>query len=323
VPPQRAGGVYDFARKLSNAIGGNSTCLVHLSNENATDWRVEPGDTVILQMSGYGFDNRGVPLWLIQEVEERRKHFGTFGVYFHELYAFGPPWTSSFWLSPTQRLIARRICEMSDFWMTNRVGSALWLKRFAVDKPHAVLPVFSNVGEMTSPPQTRLPKVIVFGSAGLRQVTYRAAGKKFFDWAKSALLEIHDIGAPLADRQLAATLSERGVVQHGRLGEEEISEILKDSMFGLLAYPVDYVAKSGVFAAYAAHGLCPILVSESNAEADGLISGRHYFSNVPKQTDFHRHADVVGRSVWEWYQPHQLEQHAEAIRGLVRCQEGL
>ena len=316
------GGVYDFACKLSEAIGPNGVGLVHLSKVNATDWKVGPTDAVVLQMSGYGFDKRGAPLWLLNELENRRKQIMTLGVFFHELYAFGPPWSSAFWLSPVQRHIARRLAEMSDFWMTNREGSAQWIEGFAGDKPHAVLPVFSNVGELNALPHVRPRKVIVFGGAGLRQATYQAAGDKLFAWAKSASLKIHDIGPPLADRQLADRLGAEGVALHGRLDEIEISRIMKDAMLGLLAYPVEYVAKSGVFAAYCAHGVCPVLMSESYVQADGLVAECHYLPGFAGRSISIADATAVGQSAYEWYQPHRLHRHADAISGFLRDREG-
>lgn len=323
VPQLHSGGVYDFACHLQEAIGESDVCLIHLSALNVAGWKIGPSDMVVLQMSGYGFDKRGAPLWLLHELEKRRKHIKTFGVFFHELYAFGPPWSSSFWLSPVQRHIARRIAELSDFWMTNREESAQWLGRFVSDKAHAVLPVFSNVGELKALPKARLPRVVVFGSTGLRQATYKAAGDKLFAWVRSKSLEIHDIGAPMADRQLADRLRARGIVMRGRLGEEEVSQAMKDAMFGLLAYPVEYVAKSGVFAAYCAHGVCPVLMSENYARADGLVAGRQYISGFEDRTIAIAAASAVGQSAYEWYQPHTLKRHADAIRGFMRDREGL
>ena len=224
--------------------------------------------------------------------KRRREHIKTLGIFFHELYAFGPPWSSSFWLSPMQRHIARRLAEVSDFWMTSREGSAQWLRQYAGDKPHAVLPVFSTIGEPDSIAQARSPRIVVFGSAGLRRATYQAAGDKLFAWAKQASLEIHDIGAPITDAQLAVTLRANGVIQHGRLGDEAIRRLMQDALFGLLAYPVEYVAKSSVFAAYCAHGICPLLISNNYAQADGLEAGRHYLPGVPDAGEFSQAASI-------------------------------
>ena len=312
----QSGGVYDFTCKLREAIDPDSVRLVHLSKENAVDWKVEPGDSVILQLSGYGFDKRGAPLWLLDEIKRRRKHIKTLGIFFHELYAFGLPWSSSFWLSPVQRHISRRLAEMSDFWITSREGSAQWLKRFAGEKPHAVLPVYSTIGEPDSFTEVRSSKVVVFGSPGLRQATYRAAGEKLFDWAKQVSLEIHDIGTPITDEQLSATLSAEGVIQHGRLDDEAVRRLMQDALFGLLAYPVEYVAKSSVFAAYCAHGICPVLISHNYAKADGLVAGNHYLPGLTEAGDFLQAASI-GQAAWGWYQPHGLDIQATTLLELM------
>jgi len=322
IPPLKSGGVYDFSCKLQAAIGPDAVNLVHLGKSNVDHWRVGSDDSVVLQMSGYGFAKRGAPLWLLRELETRRKAIKTLGIFFHELYAFGPPWSSSFWLSPVQRHIARRLAELSDFWMTNRQGSAQWLRRFAGDKPHAVLPVFSNVGESVAPSQLRLPRIVVFGSPGLRQTTYRVAGDKLFSWAKQASLEVHDIGSPIADVQLAETLRANGVIQHGRLDEHEVGRLMEDALFGLLAYPVEYVSKSGVFAAYCAHGICPVLISKNYVQADGLVAGSHYLPGVPDAGALSK-AQHIGRAAWEWYRPHSVSSNVKTMRNLVKLTKGI
>lgn len=318
LPTLKKGGVYDFALRLQEAIGketiGKETMiLVHVSKENIVDWKVGPDDTVILQMSGYGFAKRGAPLWLLRELEMRRKDIKTLGFFFHELYAFGPPWTSSFWLSPVQRHIARRLVVLSDFWMTNREGSAYWLRRFAADKPHAVLPVFSTIGEPVEQSEIRLPRVIVFGSVGLRQKTYEAAGEELFAWAKREFLEIHDIGLPITDMQLAETLRAKGVIQHGRLDEREVGRLMEDAMFGILAYPVHVLTKSSVFAAYCAHGVNSILISDDYKTTDGLVSGKHYLPGIPSDFDTDFMALSHGYVAWLWYQEHNLAIHAKTL----------
>lgn len=313
LPPQKMGGVYDFACELREAIGRDTVRLVHLSEAIVSEWEISRGDVVILQMSGYGFAKRGAPFWLLRELEQRRNRIRSLAVFFHELYAIGPPWTSSFWLSPFQRHVARRLAELSDFWITNREGSAQWLRRFAADKPHAVLPVFSNVGESASPATVRAPRIVVFGSAGLRQKTYQAAGRELFAWAKRASLEIHDIGPPITAAGFSTALHSMGVIQHGALDGNDVDLLMREALYGVVAYPVEYAAKSGVFAAYAAHGICPLLISENYAQADGLVAGRHYQPGVLSAED-HLKATSIGRAAWDWYQPHRVSRHSDVVK---------
>ncbi|ACK80403.1 hypothetical protein AFE_1347 [Acidithiobacillus ferrooxidans ATCC 23270] len=300
-------------------MGPDIVHLVPLSVGNAGEWQTRAGDLVVLQMSGYGFSKKGAPLWILREMEKRRHEIKTFGVFFHELYAFGPPWKSAFWVSPVQRYVVRRLAEMSDFWMTNREGSAQWLRQYAGHKPHAVLPVFSNVGEPKSLPAARKRRLVMFGSAGLRTVTYRSAGKELFQWAKRQSVEIHDIGSTVMDMQVVDTLKANGVMQHGRLKASEISDLMRDSLFGLVAYPVNYVAKSSVFATYCAHGLCPVILSKGYAPSDGLVAWQHYLPGVPTGIVDTYKAQRIGENAWEWYQPHGIWQHASVLNELLHA----
>jgi hypothetical protein len=321
VPPGQSGGVFDFAMKLQNQLGGESAQVIHLAEANAADWKVGPGDVVFLQMSGYGFQKRGVPLWLLRELRARRMDIATLGIFFHELYAFGPPWTSSFWLSPVQRHIAWQLAGICDFWMTSREASAAWLRRHAAGTPHHVLPVFSNVGETAAYRRSRAPRIAIFGSPGMRHRAYRAGGQALFDWARRAALELHDIGLPLTDGKLTHALRAQGAILHGRLDEGQVSGLLAESAFGIAAYPIDYAAKSSIFAAYCAHGVCPVLLSESYAPADGLSPGVQYIAGIPGEEIGLDSVHRVGEAAWNWYQPHRLQNHGEALRRFARIGE--
>ena len=314
VMPDVQGGVDDFARILQAEIGPDIVHLVPLSVGNAGEWQIRAGDSVVLQMSGYGFSKRGTALWLLREMERRRNEIKSFGVFFHELYAFGPPWKSAFWVSPVQRNVVRRLAEISDFWMTNREGSAQWLRQYAGHKPYAVLPIPSTIGELKSLPDARRGRVVVFGSAWLRTHTYRAAGRALFQWAHQQSIEIHDIGSPVTDRQVVDALTSNGVCKHGRLEGDNISDLMQDALFGIIAYPVDYIAKSSVFAAYCAHGICPIVLSKKYMPSDGLLSGQHYLPGVPAGIVGDNKVQQLGKGAWGWYQSHTVVSHGNALQ---------
>lgn len=273
---------------------------------------------ILLHYSGYGYAKRGAPLWLLKKLQAERSNIKTLGVYFHELYAFSPPWGSAFWLSPVQLHIARRIAELSDYWITNREVSAEWLRRFAADKPHAVLPVFSNVGEVATYSSNRLKTIVVFGGAALRASTYRAAGDSLFKWVRTQGLELHDIGPAMNDRAVNNSLIQAGVTVHGRLATIEASHILSKASFGLVKYPVEYVAKSGVFAAYAAHGVCPILISDIFETSDGLVIGENYLSGLPDEIVNEAKSRYIGQLTWEWYQSHRIGVHVSEQLNLLQ-----
>lgn len=311
VPAGCRGGVYDFACRLRDYIGSDKVTVVDVCERSCGRWRIDDGDRIFLQMSGYGFHRRGAPRWLVKEVEARRDKMTAFGVFFHEVYAFGPPWRSSFWLSPVQRSISRRLVELSDFWITSRELSAGWLGSSGGVKPHSFLPVFSTIGEPSAYANERSPNVVIFGSPGLRAATYMAAGRGLFSWALQHKLQIHDIGAPIEDARMAARLRDCGVIEHGFTDVAIVRSLLNTAIFGLLAYPAAYVAKSSVFAAYCAHGVCPVLFSRKYAAADGLSVGTHYLKELP---DLNSQAvSEVSLAAFAWYQPHRLSVHAKIL----------
>lgn len=311
--PAQEGGVVDFAFSMQSALGHDTDRVVRYSKDNVGLVRLN-NDVVLLQYSGYGFEKRGAPLWLLRDLQRKRKDIRKLGVFFHELYGFAPPWRSSFWLSPLQRHVTRGLAELSDFWMTSRQISGQWLSRFADDKPHAVLPVYSTIGETGKYVEVRRKKIVVFGRSGLRLESYRAAGNRLFDFAKQHDLIIHDIGPKIQDAEMQTKLENNNVVQHGRLESDAVSLQLSDAMLGLITYPTDYVAKSSVFAAYCAHGVCPILLAEKYVAVDNLYPQQHYLSRIPDTGMDALKAISIGKSAWDWYQEHNISKHMSALK---------
>lgn len=322
--PPVQGGVFDFVETLQASCWLNQAPLFQVIrlelSEHLPTVPLQAGDIPVIQYSGYGYAKRGAPLWLLDRVKAWRQANIKTGIFFHEVYAFGPPWRSSFWLSPVQRHIARRLVELSDFWMTSREGSAVWLRRVAggkPHKPHAVLPVFSSVGERPTYAPHRQPRIVIFGGAGLRKATYRAAGSALFDWARKQGLEVHDIGPEITDAGFTAELCRAGVICHGRLAAEDVSKLLTDAMFGVVIYPVEYVAKSSVFAAYCAHGVCPVLISKRYMPVDGLMASEHYMADIPTGVLKRGDIDPVATAAWKWYQTHRVQAHVNTLKKLL------
>ena len=95
---------------------------------------------------------------------------------------------------------------------------------------------------------------------------------------------------------------------------------MENALFGLLAYPVDYVAKSSVFAAYCAHGICPILYSKNYAQADQLKPHVHYLPGSMAYGSKSK-AACVGQAAFEWYRPHRLAAHVATLQQLMGSRE--
>lgn len=310
VIPPGPGGVYDYAHLVSRGLDAP---VVELAADSPID--AYGGRLLCLHFSGYGFQKRGVPFWLLRAMREMRPRFDNIGIVFHELFAVGPPWRSAFWLSELQKHIARELLGLADFWITSREGSARWLH--SVQKrevPHRVLPIFSNVGELGPVHRPREPRLVVFGTREVRA--------KAFDWQDGAIfrcaqrhgLRIHDIGASFeADSPIGSRLARAEAVVHGKQPAEAVSALLADSSHGVVAYDLDFVAKSGIFAAYAAHGACPVLLAPSYEEADGLVAGRHYLPGFESVGQVSHDAALIGKQARDWYEPHRVAVHQAAL----------
>lgn len=311
VPPG-TGGVRDYATVI-----GQSLQAPPFEITRSTDVSSLSGECLLLHFSGYGYQQRGVPLWLVEQVGRLRGRFQAFGVVFHELYASSPPWGSAFWLGAWQKRIARQLLDLSDFWLTNREESGRWLLARREAAPHRVLPVFSNVGEPASIDADRAPHLVVFGGPGVRANVYQWGGGEVFDCARSRGLVIHDIGPPLQDAGLAQRLVLEKAVVHGKLSAQAVSQALSGARYGALSYPLDYASKSGVLAAYSAHGLCPILLWNDYRPHDGLVANLNYLPGFGALGNVD--AASVGRQARQWYEPHCVEAHVAALRAM--CSE--
>ena len=107
-------------------------------------------DAVLVHYSGYGYAKRGAPVWLVEGLRRWRARapHRRLAVMFHELWACGTPWTSSFWMSPVQRALVSALLRLADALLTSTDLYARRLRRLAPERaPVAVLSVPSNIGE--------------------------------------------------------------------------------------------------------------------------------------------------------------------------------
>lgn len=301
--------------------------IVRLRFHNAAHLRetleliVPPGTPVFLHYVGYGYQKRGCPRWLAQGLERWRRNGKErrLAVMFHELFAFGPVWTSSFWLSFLQRRITARVARLADTCVTNMSMYANRLGRFA--PRHAgkvtVMPVFSTMGEPADlrPSRQRQPWLVLFGGgAWTTDAVAKHAAK--LDQACAALScdRIIAIGAP----GRIAWSGHAAFEETGILPAAEVSTILGQARAGFLGYFPGYLGKSTIFAAYCAHGLLPIFPEPNPSELDGVMHRIHYLTlddlieDCPLET-----IDSVVANSRQWYQRHDLAKAAGTVAQIL------
>ena len=160
-------GVGTYAAALAGALGGDARFLVcdpawsgggngarAIPARTAADLLAaieatgETG-TALLHYANYGYQRRGCPEWLVAGLG---RWGGRLVTIFHEVWASGPPWRSSFWLRPIQRRLAATLARRSESLATTLEIYAGMLRPWSHGREIAVLPVFSTVGEPAAAP---------------------------------------------------------------------------------------------------------------------------------------------------------------------------
>lgn len=320
--PPGSGGVRDYADCLRQAwlargiaselIEGRATIAGQPSLASRLCALVPAGGgklAVVVHFSGYGYAQRGLCQWLVDELRVMKARHGDavrLIVMFHELFATGMPWRSAFWLAPLQSSVARQLARLADALWTNTNHHADWL-RGAADggQPVQVRAVFSNVGEPVDLPSwnARRPHMIVFGSAVTRQRALSAIPGHEPALIRLGITDLVEVG----DGPSQSPGQDGLPIRHlGRMSPQALGALLCTSRFGLLDYPARYLGKSGVFAAYAAHGCVAVNLSERHGDADGLRAGIDYIDLHGGHSNASEALTQMSRRLNRWYGGHSL-----------------
>jgi len=243
----------------------------------------KPHQTILLHYVCYGFHKYGVPFWLIRALKkftkDPRNRLITF---YHELYAFGPPHRSEFWLSLIQRNLIKRVFKYSSAHITN---CHKYQKQLLLWNPKAEIKlafVFSNIGEPSNIGPKKQGSCAIFGSPGRRRRIYRNLEPYLKSLKKLGVDKFIDIGNPLPENELSKF---RHLIETtGFVTPQKASEILSAAEFGLAYYNPDEVQKSGIFAAYLAHDTKIINLTEQNTFGDLSLHQEEYESRSISHT---------------------------------------
>jgi hypothetical protein len=326
--PNWLGGQEVDGFKISKVAEQTSEKL--LSTLNDIDSETFP---IILHYVGTGYARRGCPFWLVDGLAQYQagspRELVTM---FHETYGSGPPyygadppWISAFWLAPFQKRIASRLVLMSSSCVTSRKHFCSQLKHLihGYRRDFSIAPVFSNVGEAANCPaiKDRQPILVLFGGSRSRARVYEEFSAGICNTCKILEIEkIYDIGP-----STNLNITEYNNVPVVTLGEKttvEIGEILLSSRAGMLNYHPEFLAKSGMYAAYSAYGLIPIVASTNTVKVedmDGLRAGEHYWmiDSITSKLNLEI-GQTVSSNAYTWYQSHNLSVHAQIFANSIR-----
>lgn len=291
--------------------------VVEVSREPASlAAALDGAEHAILHYAGYGYHPRGVPRWLAKGLSRTD---GALWTQFHEVWATGPPWRSSFWLAPLQRRIVGSIGDRSARISTSLDLYARLLRSRLSDprREIEIRPVISGIGETDEslPFACREPRLVLFGGPGVRRRAYTEASEAIEAAARTLeLAEIWDIGPGVVSPIALGPLKVRRL---GPLPASEVSAILAASAAGFLSYPLGFLGKSSVFAAYAAHGVLPICAGRPIATADRTASGpkagvEFWDAGAPTPHP-PTEPSLLADAARSWYEGHSVTRQTEAI----------
>ncbi len=274
--------------------------------------------TVLLHFSGYGYARRGLCFWLVDGLARWKaaapgRRLVTM---FHELYASGPPWRSSFWTSWPQRRIACALGALSDSMVCGYALIARRLRAWFPTRRVVVMPVFSNVGELQAPAPLgdRDGVAVVFGSRGWRSLVYRSPIVRTARVGWLGVERIQDIGPGVPDAPLPDGLP----VEHlGVLPADGVSALMARARIGIAAYPRHVLAKSGILAAYHAHALLCVNLTDRGTICDDVVEGRH-FSGLDTLRRGTFDQEAIAAAGHSWYRNHDLGATAALFAGMMR-----
>jgi hypothetical protein len=273
-------------------------------------------ENIVLHVSGYGYEKRGVPSWLLKGMRiwrQTHRNCRLFG-FFHELFATGRFWNSSFWLSGAQEQITQGIWELCDGGLTTTASYFDQLTAWRPNMKHLLrtMPVFSTVGEpsIVTPIEERPLNMAVFGQPGVERNVYIGPQREISASVAEhfRILQFIDIGARMVTPP--RHLGQVPINCLGQLKADCVSQHLMSCRFGLLNYDIKRLEKSTVFAAYAAHGVIPVCIGSEANPPQGLEEGRH-FIRWPSKTlpDFR----AMQRHLGQWYDGHSITKHADLL----------
>jgi hypothetical protein len=283
-------------------------------------------DCALLHYGPYAYSRKGETAAFVQAIEELAKDMRVL-VFFHEIYASGMPWKRAFWTNRQQRKSVGNLLRFATAGFTSNAKYMQQLQELnTADRSVTKIPIFSNIGEPSGlrPLDQRSRQLVIFGQLVTRVRLYRDHRHDLERVCKQLDVEtIVDVGSGQSPH-IPTTLAGATVRSAGWMDERQLSNLMADSIAGIVGYWPDVWEKSGVIAAYQAHALVPILVESSPRripappylpyvlaediagllDKDGTVSNTSLqqiadasHSYYMRNQSVHRCAEVIARSV--------------------------
>lgn len=286
-------GVGDFARLLGEALAKNHGIRTHFLVYRKPQQLIDPAEiapntisyadgaspqqfrselqavlerdkfsSALLHYGSYAYSSDGKPYAFCEVMEELARRLALH-IFFHEVYAEGPPWKRAFWTRGEQMRSVGLLQKIRKTGFTSNRRFVTQIEQFPSNGSEILrIPIFSNVGEPSeiSALSARKRQMVIFGQLPTRSRLYQKKEVLEMVCRSIGADKIVDAGSgsgPEIPDFVAGTPVER----MGWMSESQLSQLLSESLAGVIGYWPDVWAKSGVIASYAAHGVLPVMVA--------------------------------------------------------------
>jgi hypothetical protein len=296
-------------------------------------------ETVILNYVGYGYHQRGAPLWINRAIRSWKKGSASrrLIVVFHELWASGPPWKSEFYLSFIQRRLVKELHRLCDAAVTSVPLMVRMLDELQPGKT-TFQPIPSNLPTVPLD-QRRLHRggplrIIAFGQEASRLLGVKTHEKLLRALHREGLLECVRVvgkGAAAGDspsedvRHLRTFLPSEMVTATKDVSAQQGAKLIAQSDLFLSYYPAALLCKSGALMAALGWGCVPILPEAKNS--DPLAADRELLSCDGSDEQIRRIVERVrstglapiAEAGWHWYdRTASIDVVGQTVAGLLK-----
>ena len=269
---------------------------------------------IVLEFTPLSYSRYGLSWALLVKVLLWRLSGCRVITYFHEL-----PFPNGMGLKrqlavAVQRAYCSSLAALSAHSVVNQQQGRRWLHLLCGIRRLSFLPTCSNVGEsdLVTMPIDRPLKVVVFGSPGKRRHSHAlVASLGGYRRLFGPQVQVIDIGEPL---ELPWELLSE-VKTLGSLPSEEIQRHLLTSRFGFFYAEPNQFSKSGVYAAYCAHGVIPIMAYSSTGKPSCYLTPEDLLTSSQRFL----HPEAVWRSSRQWYKQFSVSASAFKIYQLAHA----
>lgn len=254
---------------------------------------------IILHFSGYGFATKGLCFGLIKSIKDwkNRDKKNKLITIFHEIYAKGSIFKSSFWTYLPQKYLAKNLFKLSDISVTSNKENQLILSSFEKSKKVKIFSTFSNIGEIKyyKSLNKRNKIAIIFGGSFQKKILYEdiyLKERRYYNLLREfSIKQIIDVGPKVVNLKKIINIPIKAI---GIKSKKFISNLFSKAKVGLIFYPISQMPKSGIVAAYASHGILIINFCEKKIYKNNeFINGLNFVSDnlIKKNLNYQKIAD--------------------------------